>query len=142
MKNLWKSIVIFVVCLAMVWSSSSPVLAKGNTNTYTYNGTVYTITTSDNGNNVTTVNVKSDDGTSIVIFDKKTNLAKIKEVNANGTIVLNKTVSLVVAVPKQLTAISPAATVLIASGSEAAWGHAYYVYKLSSTVYKWSIYKL
>jgi hypothetical protein len=127
----------------MVWSSSSPVLAQGITNTYTYNGTVYTITNSDNGNNVTTVNVKSVDGTSTVILDKKTNLAKITEVNAQGTIILNKTVSLVVTAPKQLTVVSPAASTLIAYGSEGMWHHAYAVYKSSTkpTYYIWDLYR-
>ena len=140
MKTLWKSIIICFVCIAMVCSLSSPVSAKDNTITYTYNDKVYTITTSDNGNNVTTVNVKSDDGTSTVILDKKTNVAKITEVNAQGTIVLNKTVNLVATATKQLTVVSPAAATLIASGSEWMWLHSYYVYQLSPTYYSWFLY--
>lgn len=143
MKNLWKSITIVVVCLAMVWSSSSPVLAKSNTVTYVINGKAYTVTTSDNGNSVTTVNVKSVDGTSTVILDKKTNLAKITEVNAKGTIILNKTVKLVVTAPKQLTSVSAATSTLIAYGSEGMWHHAYAVYKSSTkpVYYSWNLYR-
>ena len=132
MKALWKSIMVFAVCAAMVWSSSNPALAKGDILTYTYEGKVYTITTSDNGNNVTTVTVKSDEGTtSTVVLDKKTNVVQLKEANAAGAIVLDQTVSVVAT--KEPTQILPVGIESLnggTNGSEWMFHHYYWTYTL------------
>jgi hypothetical protein len=130
MNKSWKSIIIIFACVAMIFSSVDKVHAQTVPLTYTYDGKVYNITQSTDKNNVTTVNVTSVDGTSTVVLDKKTNVAIIKEVNAVGKVILDKTVTVAATASTVSTTgagVNVTPLTIIASGSEGWWGHSYYV---------------
>ena len=136
MNKLWKGIVIMIACAAMVISSSSPVFAQDPPESYTIDGKVYIITASTDGESVTIVNVKSVDGTSTVVLDRNTNVIRITEVNAAGSLVINETITMVDAAAElpKTDAIANSST-LVASGSETMWKHFYSVTKMGSPAY-------